>query len=94
MAALERRSRPASTSAALLAEARQAAVADARAKAETYAKAAGVTLGQILSISEDGGATPRPLYAPMPMLRAANAVPVAAGEQSIIANIQIVWAIQ
>ena len=38
----------------LLDEAREKAVADARRKAEIYAKAAGVTLGAPLSISEEG----------------------------------------
>ena len=40
----------------LLDEARDKAVADARRKAEIYAKAAGVTLGAPLSISEEGNA--------------------------------------
>ena len=38
----------------LLDDAREQAVADARRKAEIYAKAAGVTLGAPLSISEEG----------------------------------------
>ena len=38
----------------LLDEAREKAIADARRKAEIYAKAAGVTLGEPLSISEEG----------------------------------------
>ena len=46
----------------LLDEAREQAIADARRKAEIYAKAAGVTLGAPLSISEEG--------APGPMFRA------------------------
>ena len=46
----------------LLDDAREKAVADARRKAEIYAKAAGVTLGAPLSISEGG--------APQPMFRA------------------------
>ena len=46
----------------LLEKARIQAIADARARAQTYAKAAGVTLGAILSISEGGGEdeAPRP----------------------------------
>jgi uncharacterized protein len=44
----------------LLDQAREQAIADARRKAEIYAKAAGVTLGAPLSISEGGGS-------PMPM---------------------------
>jgi uncharacterized protein YggE len=77
-------------SAPLLTEARGQAVAEARAKAETYAKAAGVSLGPILSISENENPGPRPLFAPMAMARA---VPVAAGEESVTAQVSIVWEI-
>ena len=81
-------------SAPLLAQARADAVSDARAKAETYAKAAGVSLGPILSISENGGQGPRPVYMALPMVRSAKAVPVAAGEESITAEVSIVWEIR
>lgn len=78
----------------LLAKARADAVADARARAQAYASAAGVTLGPIQSISEGGADVPRPvMYAPM-MLRAAKAVPVAVGQQSVTANVTIVWVLQ
>jgi uncharacterized protein YggE len=80
-------------SAPLLAEARADAVSDARAKAEIYAKAAGVSLGPILSIGENAGQWPRPVYMALPMARAAKAVPVAAGEESITAEVSIVWEI-
>ena len=50
----------------LLDDAREKAVADARRKAEIYAKAAGVTLGAPLSISEGG--------APAPVFRAKMAM--------------------
>ena len=80
-------------SAPLLAEARADAVSDARAKAEIYAKAAGVSLGPILSIGENAGQGPRPVYMALPMARAAKAVPVAAGEESITAEVSIVWEI-
>jgi uncharacterized protein YggE len=80
-------------SAPLLTEARGQAVADARTKAETYAKAAGVSLGPILSISENENSGPRPIYVPIPMIRAAKAVPVAAGEESVTAQVSIVWEI-
>ena len=39
-------------------EARAKAIADARRKAEIYAKAAGVTLGEPISITEEGAARP------------------------------------
>jgi hypothetical protein len=80
-------------SAPLLIDARGQAVADAKAKAETYAKAAAVSLGPIFSISENENSGPRPLFAPMPMVRAAKAVPVAAGEESVTAQVSIVWEI-
>ncbi len=44
------------------AEARSAAVADAKAKADQLAADAGVTITGIISISESGGQTPQPLY--------------------------------
>ena len=52
----------------LLDEAREQAIADARRKAEIYAKAAGVTLGAPLSISEEGNAAPM-AYRRMPPAR-------------------------
>jgi uncharacterized protein len=75
----------------LLEQARAGAVADAKARAETYARAAGVTLGPILSINEGGGEV-RPLRMAAPMAFA-KAVPVAAGEQSVTADVSVVWEI-
>mgnify|MGYP001551932596 FL=1 len=77
----------------LLDKARADAVANARARAQTYARAAGVTLGPILSIAEGGGDAPRPLYKAV-MMSAARAVPVAAGEESVTADVAMVWEIQ
>lgn len=71
-------------------EARRAAIADARAKAELYAEAAGVTLGPIRSITEGGMSGPMPMDAPM-MLEARSAMPVAAGETMVRTNVQVVW---
>ena len=76
----------------LLDKARAGAIADARARAETYARAAGVTLGAILSISEGGASEPpRPMYRMMAM--AAAPTPVAAGQQSVTADVSVVWEI-
>jgi len=77
----------------LLDKARTDAIADARARAQTYARAAGVTLGPILSISEGGGA-PRPMYRMMAMAAAPSPVPVAAGEETVSADVTVVWQIQ
>jgi uncharacterized protein len=72
-------------------EARKEAVADARAKAELLAMAAGVRLGQVVSISDAGAMTD-----PAPMYRdavAASPVPVQGGELGLIANVAVTWQI-
>jgi uncharacterized protein YggE len=79
--------------AALVARARADAVSDARTKAETFAKAAGVALGPIISISETGNKVPRPILA-APQFSLVESVPVALGEESIGADITIVWEIK
>jgi uncharacterized protein YggE len=78
----------------LLAQARAAAVAEARLKADTFSKAAGVSLGPILSIAESGNEGPRPLYAAAPMAMRVKSVPVALGEQSVGADVTIMWEIK
>ena len=76
----------------LLDEARERAVADARRKAEIYAKAAGVTLGAPLSISEEGNSAPAP-YRRMAAGMAASA-PVAQGEETLQVTVAVSWAIK
>lgn len=78
----------------LLDDAREKAVADARRKAEIYARAAGVTLGAPLSISEEGAGTPvfrAKVAAAMP---AAAPTPVAQGEETLSVNVNVIWAIK
>jgi uncharacterized protein YggE len=77
----------------LLDEAREKAVADARRKAEIYAKAAGVTLGEPLSISEEGGAAPV-FRSKMVGGMAASAAPVAQGEETLSVTVSVSWAIK
>ena len=73
-------------------EARKQAVEDAIAKATLYAQAAGVVLGDVLSISE-GREAAQP-YAGAEMVRmASSAVPIAEGEVSIGATVTMVFAI-
>ncbi|MGV6812901.1 MAG: SIMPL domain-containing protein [Brevirhabdus sp.] len=72
--------------------ARSDAVADATRKARLYAKAAGVALGPVLSISETAGA--RPYAAEMARAAMADAVPIEAGEVSVGASVTIVYAIE
>jgi uncharacterized protein len=61
-------------------EARVAAIADARRKAEVYAKAANVLLGAAVSITEEGGAVPGPVMMRQARPEAAS-TPVSPGEQ-------------
>jgi uncharacterized protein YggE len=77
----------------LLDEAREQAMSDARRKAQIYARAAGVTLGEPLSISEEGAATP--------LFRgrvaggiAASAAPIAQGEETLSVTVNVSWAIK
>ena len=70
----------------LLDQARDDAIADARRKAELYAKAAGVKIGHVISISEEGPPQPQPR--PMQAMRA-GAVPVAPGEQTLRAIVTV-----
>jgi len=75
----------------VLDKARRAAVKDARAKAELYAEAAGVDLGELESISESQGVSgpqPYPMYA---RAEAAAAVPVSAGELSFSVSVNVAW---
>ena len=77
----------------LLDDIREKAVADARRKAEIYARAAGVTLGEPLSIAEEGSAAPvfrSKMIAPM----AASAAPVAQGEETLSVTVSVSWAIK
>ena len=70
----------------LLDKARTAAIADARRKAELYANAAGMKVGRVMSISEEGAAPqPRPYQA----MRAGAAAPIAPGEQMLRAVVTV-----
>ena len=78
----------------LQATARDLAVADARARAEALAKAAGVTLGEVISISESVNVvSPMPVYARDMAQSVGGDVPVAAGEQSVNVDVSVTFAI-
>lgn len=73
-------------------DARRLAVADAVAKANLFADAAGVQLGALIGLSETGVRMPRPEM--MSMERAADArVPVAQGETEVMAGVTLVYEI-
>ena len=78
----------------LLDEAREKAVADARRKAEIYAKAAGVTLGEPLSISEEGAPAPVMYRSRMAAPMARQPPPVAPGEETLSVTVNVSWAIK
>jgi uncharacterized protein YggE len=76
----------------LLDDARAQAIADARRKAEIYAKAAGVALGAPLSIAEEGSPGPMP-FRKLSGAMAAVA-PIAQGEETLAVTVNVSWAIK
>lgn len=78
-----------------LTEARKRAVEEAMAKAKTLAEAAGVTLGGVVEISERTS-HPQPVPMAGKMMRAemaADSVPVEAGENSYIVQVDVTFSI-
>ncbi len=73
-------------------EARVLAVKDALGRAELYAGAAGIEVGEIIEISETGGGVPRPM-AMERMAAMADSVPIAAGELSLSASVTVIFRI-
>jgi uncharacterized protein YggE len=81
---------------ALIASARQAAFADALAKAKTYADASGRTLGAVTSISESTNSQPVTFDYRMASAAAAPEaapVPIQAGSQDVTVNVAVTWAL-
>ena len=75
-------------------DAREAAVADLRAKAEQLAQLAGVPLGPLVSITETGGAMPLAVRERSFMaMDAAASTPIMAGEMDVTITLQAVYAI-
>jgi uncharacterized protein YggE len=77
----------------LLDDARARAVADARRKAEIYAKAAGVQLGAPVSISEQGASAPIPLRR-MSVSVAAVPPPVLPGQETLSITVSVSYEIK
>ncbi|MDO7843105.1 SIMPL domain-containing protein [Sphingomonas sp. CA1-15] len=76
---------------AALDEARADAVKKARARAELYAKAAGLSVSRIVSIAESGsndGGSPQPPVMYM-RAKAADSTPVAAGETDVTVTLSV-----
>ena len=70
-------------------QARQAAVADARRKAELYAQASGLNLGGVLWITEDQAYAPVMKAAMMRAAAGGMRPPIAAGEDTLQANVTV-----
>jgi uncharacterized protein YggE len=80
-------------------QARQAAVADAKRRAETLAGAGGVSVGAPISINEGGVAEPPILYergfaADTAAAQPAPETPIQAGEVDVVVNVTVTWAIE
>lgn len=76
-------------------DARTAAVADARAKAQALADAAGVELGEIRSITEYSSGGPQPMYDMRASVAAeAASVPVQPGTMLLTLEVNLVFAIR
>jgi uncharacterized protein len=75
---------------ALLATAREAAFADARDKAETYASLSGRTLGEVSAVEETGGGAV-PLPRAMAMAASAADFAVEGGVQEVSVSVVVRW---
>jgi uncharacterized protein len=75
-------------------EARPKAIADARRKAEIYAKAAGVSVGAPLSISEEGSNGPIAPRGFVQGIAAAAATPIAAGDETLTITVSVSYEIK
>jgi uncharacterized protein YggE len=85
----------ASDSSKALDQARRAAVADARRKAELYANAAGVTLGPVVSIAEDSASAPAPVFRrdQLAVHAGGMAPPISAGEDTLRVSVSVGFAL-
>jgi len=76
-------------------DARKAAVKDALRKAEIMVQAAGVKLGPIVMMNENGAMQPTPMVMRGRAMAASSApVPIAQGEMTISADVNIVWELE
>jgi uncharacterized protein len=79
---------------AATAQARAAAVADAKTRAKELAQAAGVTLGPAVSITEVSAPAPVPVMAEAAPLAKGASTPVVPGTTQVTVQVQIAFALQ
>lgn len=73
-------------------EARKKAIADARAKAELYAEAAGTSVGGVVQISEVSTQSPMPIRYRMAEVQAMDgSVPISAGQNTVSTSITVTY---
>jgi uncharacterized protein YggE len=77
---------------ALQDEARKAAIANARKRAEIYATAAGVQLGPVLQIAEGGSEVVRPVFGAR--MGAAPPVPIEPGTQAVTVSVTVTYGLR
>ncbi len=76
-------------------DARKAAVANATRIAKTYAAAAGVQLGNVISISEPTAGVEQPRgRVMMDAAKVASPTPIEAGEETLAATVTMIWALK
>lgn len=76
-------------------QARRLAVEDAKRKAALLAEQSGASLGAIMQIVEGGrGPIPQPLMRAEMAMAASDAVPVAAGTQTVRIDVSTIWALE
>jgi uncharacterized protein len=73
-------------------EARKQAMVNARRRAELYATAAGAQLGNVLTISEDVNAGPRPMS--MARSAIAGAVPIEGGTRTLTVTVHVTYSLR
>lgn len=78
--------------AALLTDARRKAFADARAKAELYAREAARSLGRVVKVSEESPSYRTP-FGQNNMAVADSAVPIEPGRQQLTVSVTVEWAL-
>jgi uncharacterized protein YggE len=76
---------------ALYRQALKGAMADARLSAETLAAAAGRQLGKVMTVVENGGSAPQPMFAKA--AAADSGTPVEAGTQETTASVSVTFAL-
>jgi uncharacterized protein YggE len=76
---------------AVIAGARAAAIANAQKRGAEYAQAAGVTVGDVVMISEIGVAPPVPLYREFAAADSAGGLPIQTGTTDLTATVTVVF---